>query len=161
MAVYWVSTVVVFLVVAWFTRSPVSGDLASAPVWWRLSGFFVWVAMILGGFAGVSQLTAPIVKSFGEPWASVVGGAAFGAIVALVVRLGAALALHADTRFWKWAVLFQVVALGGDLFASSTSGNPYFGVAAVIPVIGLLCLAMAFRTRDQAGPQPAPITKRR
>ena len=156
MAAYWVSAVVVFLVVAWFTRSPVAGDLAAVPVWWRLSGFFVWVAMFLGGFAGVSQFTAPVVKSFGEPLASAVGGALFGAIVALVVRLGAALALHADTRFWKWAVLFQVVALGGDLVASSTSGNPYFGVAAVVPVIGLLCLAMAFRTRDEAAPPPAP-----
>ena len=164
MAAYWVSAVVVFLVIAWFTRSPVAGDLAAVPVWWRLSGFFVWVAMFLGGFAGVSQLTAPVVKSFGEPLASAVGGALFGAIVALVVRLGAALALHADTRFWKWAVLFQVVALGGDLVASSTSGNPYYGVAAVVPVIGLLCLAMAFRTRDEAAPPAppaAPVTKRR
>lgn len=151
MVAYWVSAVAVFLVVAWFTRSPVAGDLASAPVLWRLSGFFVWVAMFLGGFAGVAQLTAPLVKSFSEPLSSVVGGAVFGAIVGLVVRLGAALALHADTRFWKWAVLFQVVALGGDLFASSTTGNPYFGLAAVIPAIGLLCLAMAFRTRADIG----------
>jgi hypothetical protein len=163
-AAYWVSAVAVFLVVAWFTRSPVAGDLAAVPVWWRLSGFFVWVAMFLGGFAGVSELTAPVVKSFSEPLSSVVGGAVFGGIVALVVRLGAALALHGDTRFWKWAVLFQVVALGGDLFASSTTGNPYFSVAAVVPVIGLLCLAMAFRTRAETqppGPPAAPVTKRR
>lgn len=156
MAVYWVSAVVVFLVVAWFTRSPVAGDLAAVPVWWRLSGFFVWVALLLGGFSGVSELTAPLVKSFSEPLSSAVGGAVFGGLVALVVRLGAALALYADTRYWKWAVLFQVVALGGDLFASSTTGNPYFGVAAVVPAIGLLCLAMAFRTRDEAAPPPAP-----
>ena len=83
-------------------------------------------------------------------------------VSALVVRVGAGLTLHADPRFWKWAVLFQVVALGGDLFASAQSGNPYFGVAMVAPAIGLLCLAMAFRTRDQAQPPtPSAATKRR
>ena len=159
MSAYWVSALVVFLAVAWLTRSSVPGDLAAVPVWWRLSGFFVWVAMFLGGFSGVSALTGPVVKPFAEPLASIVGGAIFGAVVALVVRIGAALTLHADTRFWKWAVLFQVVALGGDFVASATTGNPYFAVAMLIPAVGLLCLAMAFRTRDEAEP-PAPPARR-
>ena len=149
MSAYWVSALVVFLGVAWFTRSPVAGDLASIPVWWRLSGFFVWVAMFLGGFAGVSALTAPIVKAFSEPLSSIIGGVLFGAIVALVVRLGAALALQGDPRWWKWGVLFQFIALAGDFVASATTGNPYFGLAMIIPAVGLLCLVMAFRTRDE------------
>lgn len=161
MAVYWVSALVVFLVVAWFTRSREAGDLAGTPVWWRLSGFFVWVSMFLGGFAGVTALLSPLVTPMGEPAASLVGGAVLGAVVALVVRLGSALALHGDVRAWRWGVLFQVVALGGDLVAAQT--NPYNAVAALIPVVGLVCLAMAFRTRAEAAPAPPPppVARRR
>lgn len=161
MAAYWVSALVALLVVGWFTRSREPGDLASTPVWWRLSGFFVWVALFFGGFAGMSQLTGPLTSQMSEPLASVVSGAVLGAVVALVVRVGVALALHGDTGMWRWAVLVQVLMLGGDLAAART--NPYNALASVLPVIGLVCLVMAFRTRGQlASPTPpAPGRGRR
>ena len=161
MVVYGVAAVVVFLVVLWFTRRSLAPSEVEVPRWWRVSGWLVWISLLFGGFSGVAQLTAPLLSGLSASAHDLVSGALFGAIVALVVRVGAALALHADMDLWKWAVLFQVVALGGDLLAAGASGAPAYAVAAVIPALGLFALAMAFRTPPQRSAPPPPRRKRR
>jgi hypothetical protein len=162
MVVYGVSAVAVFLVVLWFTRRALAPSGVEVPRWWRVSGWLVWISLLFGGFSGVSQLTAPLLSGLSASAHDLASGALFGAVVALVVQLGAALAMHADMGMWKWAVLFQVIALGGDLLAAGATGVPAYAVAAVIPALGLFALAMAFRTPPQrSAPSPPPRTKRR
>jgi hypothetical protein len=91
-----------------------------------------------------------------------VSGAVLGAVVALVVRLGAGIAVDADMGLFRWAVLFQVIALAGDIIAAGSTGASAYAALAVIPAFGLFCLAMAFRTPPRrSAPPPAPARKRR
>jgi hypothetical protein len=106
----------------------------------------VWIALLLGGFAGIGQLVEPLVSSMPAGAHDLVSGAVLGAVVALVVRVGAGLALEADMGMFRWAVLFQLVALGGEILAAGATGISAYAATAVIPAFGLLCLAMAFRT---------------
>src|SRR5512141_250310 len=160
MVVYGVSAVAVFLVVLWYTGRGRTRAEAEAPRWWRLSGFMVWISLLLGGFAGIAQMTEPLVSGLPEGPRNVVSGAVLGAVVALVVRLGAGIALDADMGLFRWAVLFQVIALGGDLLAAGSAGVPAYAALAVIPAFGLFCLAMAFRTPPRrSAPPPAPARK--
>jgi hypothetical protein len=146
MVVYGVAVVVVFLVVLWVTGRGRTRAEVEVPRSWRLAGVMVWVSLLVGGFAGISQLLDPLVSSLPANAQQPVGGAVLGAVVALVVRLGAGIALEADMGLFKWAVLFQLIALGGDILAAGSTGIPAYAALAVIPAFGLICLAMAFRT---------------
>jgi hypothetical protein len=127
MVVYGVALVVTFLVVLWLTgRGRVRREI-EVPRSWRLSGVMVWISLL-------------------------VGGAALGLVVALVVRLGAGIALEADMGLFRWAVLFQLIALAGDLLAAGSTGVSAYAALAVIPAFGLVSLAMAFRDP----PRPTP-----
>ena len=155
MVVYGVAVVVTFLVVLWFTGRGRTRAEVEVPRWWRLSGVMVWVALLVGGFAGIAQLVEPLVSSLPAAAHDLVSGAILGAVVALVVRLGAGIALEADMGLFKWAVLFQLIALGGEVLAAGATGVAAYAALAVIPIFGLVCLAMAFRAPPQ---RPAPPT---
>ena len=162
MVVYGVAVVVVFLVVLWASgRGRVRTDV-EVPRWWRLSGVMVWISLLLGGFAGIAQMIEPLVSGLSEMARYAVSGAVLGAVVALVVRLGAGIAVDADMGLFRWAVLFQVIALAGDIIAAGSTGASAYAALAVIPAFGLFCLAMAFRTPPRrSAPPPAPARKRR
>ena len=153
MVVYGVAAAVVFLVVLWLTGrgAAAPGDI-EVPRAWRASGWLVWAALLLGGFTGIAQLVAPALSGLSGVAHDVVAGAVLGGVVALVVRLGAGLATRADARLWRWAVLFQVVALAGDLLAAGATGSAAYAVASLVPAVGLVALALAFRT------PPAPTS---
>lgn len=154
MVVYGVTVVVVFLVVLWFTgRGRVRREI-DVPRWWRLAGVMVWVSLLVGGFAAIAQLLEPLVSSLPAQAQDVVSGAVLGAVVALVVRLGAGIALEADMGLFRWAVLFQLIALGGDILAAGSTGVSAYAALAVIPAFGLVCLAMAFRDPPRTAPTP-------
>ena len=162
MVVYGVSAVAVFLVVLWYTGRGRTRPESEAPRWWRLSGFMVWISLLLGGFAGIAQMIEPLVSGLPESPRYVVSGAVLGGVVALVVRLGAGIALDADMGLFRWAVLVQVIALGGDLLAAGATGVPAYAALAVVPLFGLVCLAMAFRTPPRrSAPPTSPARKRR
>jgi hypothetical protein len=146
MVVYGVAVVVVFLVVLWLSGRGRTPTDVEVPRWWRLSGVMVWISLLLGGFAGIAQMIEPLVSSLAETPRYAVSGAVLGAVVALVVRLGAGIAVDADMGLFRWAVLFQVIALGGELVAAGATGISAYAALAVIPAFGLFCLAMAFRT---------------
>ena len=162
MVVYGVAVVVVFLVVLWASGRGRTRTDVEVPRWWRLSGVMVWISLLLGGFAGIAQMIEPLVAGLSETARYAVSGAVLGAVVALVVRLGASIAVDADMGLFRWAVLFQVIALGGEIVAAGSTGASAYAALAVIPAFGLFCLAMAFRTPPHRGaPPPAPSRKRR
>ena len=162
MVVYGVAVVVVFLVVLWVTGRGRTRTDVEVPRWWRLSGVMVWISLLLGGFAGIAQMTEPLVSGLAETPRYAVSGAVLGAVVALVVRLGAGIAVDADMGLFKWAVLFQVIALGGEVLAAGATGVSAYAALAVIPAFGLFCLAMAFRTPPRrSAPPPVRTRKRR
>ncbi len=135
----------VFLVVTWLLRRGFTSTDVEVPRVWRIAGQLVWASLFLGGFNGLSAMASPVLTNLPDTAAVVVGGALFGLVVALVVYLGAALSMRADMGMWRWAVLYQVIALAGiALFA----GRPGGGIAlllAVVPLCGLVALASAFR----------------
>jgi hypothetical protein len=145
LALYAVTAIVVFLVVLWLVRRLPRQAEAVVPRSWRWSGFLVWASLLMGGFTGVSAMISPALHGLPDAVAAVLGGAIFGAVVALVIWIGSSLALYAEPRAWRWAVLYQVVALAGDLFASAGSGGVSFLIVSVIPAAGLIALALAFR----------------
>jgi hypothetical protein len=163
MVVYGVAVVVAFLVVLWVSGRGRTRSDVEVPRWWRLSGVMVWISLLLGGFAGIAQMIEPLVSGLSETARYAVSGAVLGAVVALVVRLGAGIAVDADMGLFRWAVLFQVVALAGEIVAAGSTGGSAYAALAVIPAFGLFCLAMAFRTppRRSTPPPPAPSRKRR
>ncbi len=150
MVVYGIAIAVTFLVVLWLTGRGRTRAEIEVPRWWRLAGVMVWVSLLVGGFAGIAQLVDPLVSSLPAVSHDVVSGAVLGAVVALVVRLGAALALEADAGLLRWAVLFQLIALGGEVLAAGSTGVPAYAALALIPAFGLVCLAMAWRTPPPA-----------
>lgn len=163
MVVYGVAAAVVFLVVLGLTRGASSlpeRSGAEVPRAWRLSGWLVWASLLLGGFSGVQQLVAPLLSGLSGTVHDLVAGAVLGGVVALVVRLGAGLASRADTGLWKWGVLFQVIALGGDVLAAGATGSSAYAAAAVVPGAGLIALALAFRAPPARTPPPAPPSRR-
>jgi hypothetical protein len=145
MVVYGVAVAVTFLVVLWWTGRGRTRREVEVPRWWRLSGVMVWISLLVGGFAAIAQLLDPLVSSLPVGVRDVVSGAVLGAVVALVVRLGAGLALEADLGLFRWAVLFQLIALAGDVLAAGSTGISAYAALAVIPLFGLVSLAMAFR----------------
>jgi hypothetical protein len=153
MVVYGVAVVVTFLVVLWLTGRGRTRREVEVPRWWRLSGVMVWISLLVGGFAAIAALLDPLVSSLPVGARDVVSGAVLGAVVALVVRLGAGLALEADLGLFRWAVLFQLVALAGDVLAAGSTGISAYAALAVIPLFGLVSLAMAFRD------PPTPATR--
>ena len=162
MVVYGVAVVVVFLVVLWASGRGRTRTDVEVPRWWRLSGVMVWISLLLGGFAGIAQMIEPLVAGLSETARYAVSGAVLGAVVALVVRLGAGIAVDADMGLFRWAVLFQVIALAGDVIAAGSTGVSAYAALAVIPAFGLFCLAMAFRAPPRRGaPPPAPSRERR
>ena len=120
----------------------------------------VWVSLLVGGFAAISELLDPLVSSMPANARELVGGAVLGAVVALVVRLGAGIALEADLGLFRWAVLFQFIVLGGDILAAGSTGITAYAALAVVPAFGLVTLALAFRTPPQK-PTHRPATKPR
>jgi len=164
MVVYGVAAAGVFLVVLWVTRRGFAAPDSEPPRQWRLAGWMIWLSLLFGGFTGVSQLTAPLLSSLPTSAQQLVGGAILGGVVALVVRLGASIALHADMDMLKWGLLYQVIALGGLLITAGATGISSYAALAVIPAFGLLSLLLAFRTPPQhpgARPVPPPGTSRR
>ena len=160
MVVYGVAAVVVFLVALWFTgRGRTRADV-EVPRAWRLAGVMVWVSLLVGGFSAISELLNPLVSSLPANAQQLVGGAALGLVVALVVRLGAGIALEADMGLFRWAVLFQLIALGGDILAAGSTGITAYAALAVIPAFGLVCLYLAFRNPPQK-PRPAASPSRK
>ena len=155
MVVYGIAAVVVFLVALWFTGRGRSRAEVAVPRAWRLAGVMVWVSLLVGGFSAISELLNPLVSGLPANAQQLVGGAALGLVVALVVRLGAGIALEADMGLFRWAVLFQLIALGGDILAAGSTGVTAYAALAVIPAFGLVCLYLAFRTPPKK-PQPAP-----
>ncbi len=145
MVVYGVAVVVTFLVVLWFTGRGRTRREVEVPRWWRLSGVMVWISLLVGGFAAIAALLDPLVSSLPVGVRAVVSGVVLGAVVALVVRLGAGIALEADMGLFRWAVLFQLIALAGDVLAAGSTGISAYAALAVIPIFGLVSLAMAFR----------------
>ncbi len=156
MVVYGVAVVVTFLVVLWLTGRGRTRREVEVPRWWRLSGVMVWISLLVGGFAAIAQLLDPLVSSLPVGARDVVSGAVLGAVVALVVRLGAGLALEAEMGLFRWAVLFQLIAIAGDVLAAGSTGISAFAALAVIPAFGLVTLAMAFRTPPARPTPPVP-----
>jgi len=153
MVVYGVAAVVVFLVALWFTGRGRTRAEVPVPRAWRLAGVMIWVSLLVGGFSAISELLNPLVSNLPANAQQLVGGAALGLVVALVVRLGAGIALEADLGLFRWAVLFQLVALGGDILAAGSTGITAYAALAVIPAFGLVCLYLAFRNPPK---KPAP-----
>jgi len=145
MIVYGVAVVVTFLVVLWLTGRGRTRREVEVPRCWRLSGVMVWISLLVGGFAAIAQLLDPLVSGLPVGARELVSGAVLGAVVALVVRLGAGIALEADLGLFRWAVLFQLIALAGDVLAAGSTGISAYAALAVIPLFGLVSLAMAFR----------------
>jgi hypothetical protein len=163
MVVYGVAAIGVFLVVLWVTRRGFAAPESEPPRQWRLAGWMIWLSLLFGGFSGVSQLTSPLLSSLSTSTQQLVSGAVLGGVVALVVRLGASIALHADMDMLKWGVLYQVIALGGLLVTAGATGITAYAALAVIPAYGLVTLLLAFRTPPRhPGSQPAapPRSKR-
>jgi hypothetical protein len=158
MVVYGVAAVLVFLAVLWFTGRGRTRAEVEVPRAWRLAGVMVWVSLLVGGFAAISELLDPLVSSMPPNAQELVGGAVLGAVVALVVRLGAGIALEADMGLFRWAVLFQLIVLGGDILAAGSTGISAYAALAVVPAFGLVTLALAFRNPPKKSPVP---TKRR
>ena len=163
MAVYGVAAVGVFLAVLWVTRRGFVAPDAQPPRQWRLAGWMIWLSLLFGGFSGVSQLTAPLLSSLPTSAQQLVSGAILGGVVALVVRLGASIALHADMEMLKWGVLYQVIALGGLLVTAGATGITAYAALAVIPAYGLVTLFLAFRNPPSrpGGKAVAPPTSKR
>lgn len=136
----------VFLVVTWFLRSGFGASGVKVPRPWRIAGQLVWASLFLGGFGGLSAMAQPVLSSLPQTAAVVVGGVLFGLTVALVVYLGAAISMRADVRMWRWAVLYQVIALAGLLLLVGQGLGAVGLVLAVVPLVGLVALALAFRT---------------
>lgn len=155
LALYGGSAIAVFLVATWFLRQRLRASDAVVPPAWRWSGWLVWASLLLGGFTGVSALLGPALAGLPAALGAVVSGALFGLVVALVIWVGASLAFHADVDVWRWAVLFQVIALAGDVFASTTSAGAAYLVVALVPAAGLVALALAFRDPPQGAVPPA------
>jgi len=160
MVVYGIAAVVVFLVALWFTGRGRTRAEVVVPRAWRLAGVMIWVSLLVGGFSAISELLNPLVSGLPASAQQLVGGASLGLVVALVVRLGAGIALEADMGLFRWAVLFQLVALGGDILAAGSTGITAYAALAVIPAFGLVCLYLAFRNPPQKQP-PAQPQKRR
>jgi hypothetical protein len=160
MVVYGVAVVVTFLVVLWLTGRGRTRREVEVPRWWRLSGVMVWISLLVGGFAAIAALLDPLVSSLPGSARELVGGVVLGAIVALVVRLGAGIALEADMGLFRWAVLFQLIALGGDILAAGSTGITAYAALAVVPAFGLVCLYLAFRNPPKKQ-TPARPQKRR
>jgi len=155
MVVYGIAAVVVFLVALWFTGRGRTRAEVVVPRAWRLAGVMVWVSLLVGGFSAISELLNPLVSALPANAQQLVGGAALGLVVALVVRLGAGIALEADMGLFRWAVLFQLIALAGDILAAGSTGVTAYAALAVVPAFGLVCLYLAFRNPPQQ-PRPAP-----
>jgi hypothetical protein len=145
MVVYGVAVVVTFLVVLWITGRGRTRREVEVPRWWRLSGVMVWISLLVGGFAAIAALLDPLVSGLPVGARELVSGVVLGAVVALVVRLGAGIALEADMGLFRWAVLFQFIALAGDVLAAGSTGISAYAALAVIPIFGLVSLVMAFR----------------
>ena len=160
MVVYGIAAVVVFLVALWFTGRGRTRAEVVVPRAWRLAGVMIWVSLLVGGFSAISELLNPLVSGLPASAQQLVGGASLGLVVALVVRLGAGIALEADMGLFRWAVLFQLVALGGDILAAGSTGITAYAALAVIPAFGLVCLYLAFRNPPQKH-TPAQPQKRR
>ena len=161
LALYAISAIVVFLVATWFLRHRLRPADLVVPRAWRISGWLVWASLFLGGFTGVGSLLRPALGSLPTSVADIVGGALFGLVVALVVWIGASLAFYADVQVWRWAVLYQVVALAGDVFASAGAGGVSYAIVTVVPFAGLLALAFAFRTPPSPTAPEAPARRKR
>ncbi|MBI1378120.1 MAG: hypothetical protein GC157_11655 [Frankiales bacterium] len=158
---YAASAAVVLLVATWFLRHRIRPSDVAVPRWWRLSGVLVWAALLLGGFTGVASLLSPLLSGLTGTPAAVIGGGVFGLVVALVVVVGAGLAFYADTDMWKWAALFQVIALVGNLGAAASTGQPAYTAFCVVPLAGLVALVMAFRDPPAPTKPPPPPARRR
>jgi len=161
MVVYGIAAVVVFLVALWFTGRGRTRAEVVVPRAWRLAGVMIWVSLLVGGFSAISELLNPLVSGLPASAQQLVGGASLGLVVALVVRLGAGIALEADMGLFRWAVLFQLVALGGDILAAGSTGITAYAALAVIPAFGLVCLYLAFRNPPQRPPTSAAPRKPR
>jgi hypothetical protein len=152
----------VFLVVTWFLRRGFSSTEVKVPRVWRIAGQLVWASLFLGGFNGLSAMAAPVLTNLPDTAAVVVGGVLFGLVVALVVYLGAAISMRADMGMWRWAVLYQVIALAGVVLLAGRPGAGAALLLAVVPLCGLVALASAFRNPPQpVKPRPATPTKKR
>jgi hypothetical protein len=147
----------VFLVVTWFLRSGFSAGAVEVPRVWRIAGQLVWASLFLGGFNGLSAMAQPVLTSLPETVAVVVGGALFGLVVALVVYLGAAISMRADMGMWRWAVLYQLIALAGIVLLAGKGAGSIGLLLTVVPLCGLVALYGAFRNPPQPT-QPAPRT---
>ena len=154
MVVYGVAAIGVFLVVLWVTRRGFAAPESEPPRQWRLAGWMIWLSLLFGGFSGVSELTAPLLSSLPTSAQQLVSGAILGGVVALVVRLGASIALHADMDMLKWGLLYQVIALGGLLVTAGATGISAYAALAVIPAFGLVTLFLAFRNPPQRAATP-------
>jgi len=163
MVVYGVAAIGVFLAVLWVTRRGFAAPESEPPRQWRLAGWMIWLSLLFGGFSGVSQLTAPLLSSLSASTQQLASGAVLGGVVALVVRLGASIALHADMDMLKWGFLYQVIALGGLLVTARATGIAAYAALAVIPAYGLVTLFLAFRNpprRPGTRPAAPPRSKR-
>ena len=149
----------VFLVVTWFLRRSFGPNDVEVPRVWRVAGQLVWASLFLGGFNGLSAMAGPVLSNLPDTAAVVVGGMLFGLVVALVVYLGAAISMRADMSMWRWAVLYQVIALAGIVLLAGRPGSGAALLLAVVPLCGLVALASAFRNPPTAA--AAPPSRRR
>jgi hypothetical protein len=149
-----------FLVTAWLVRSGFARGDAEVSRPWRLSGWLVWASLFLGGLSGVSSMARPLLQSLAPVPQAVVGGVLLGVVVGLVVRVGAGLAFRAETGVWRWALLFQVVALAGVLLVIAPV-VPAAAVVAVVPLCGIVALALAFRDPPRPATPVPPAKPRR
>ena len=149
----------VFLVVTWLLRSRFGAGDVEVPRVWRIAGLLVWASLFLGGFNGLAAMARPVLSNLPDTVAVVAGGALFGLVVALVVYLGAAISMRADMDMWRWAVLYQIIALAGIVLLAGQPGAGAALLLAVVPLCGLVALAAAFRNPPPV--VPAPQARRR
>jgi len=163
--VFGVTAVAVFLVATWFARRRLAPTGNDVPRAWTWSGYLVWASMFLGGFSGLTAMAQPVTRNVTGVPGALLGGVLLGGMVSLLIWLGASLAFYADMDVWKWAVLYQVIAVAGDLGVGGTLRDPSFALLTIVPLCGLVALAVAFRNpptpEPSASSKPARPEKRR